>query len=166
MCVPSGVLTCNTASKEWVIQPKPKPGRKPKKDATPVKDTEEVRASTPNYLHSAHPTTIRLTARVGGYKIGATLSQLSRRILTSGYFMQGCPTCLPRAEAVPTCGTASPCPVLRARGDRTQCCPAKHCQETQGREREPAPGEYPAQGEDLENRTRTRTSGRQAKMER
>ncbi|KIM48104.1 hypothetical protein M413DRAFT_61529, partial [Hebeloma cylindrosporum] len=32
-----------TASKEWVIQPKPKPGRKPKKDQTsPLKDNIEV----------------------------------------------------------------------------------------------------------------------------
>ncbi|KAJ6610103.1 hypothetical protein B0H10DRAFT_1954144 [Mycena sp. CBHHK59/15] len=32
-----------TASKEWVIQPKPKPGRKPKKDLAPVpKDEEQV----------------------------------------------------------------------------------------------------------------------------
>ncbi|KAJ7103418.1 hypothetical protein B0H15DRAFT_211874 [Mycena belliarum] len=30
-----------TASKEWVIQPKPKPGRKPKKDAAPVQEEEE-----------------------------------------------------------------------------------------------------------------------------
>ncbi|KAF8974028.1 hypothetical protein BDZ97DRAFT_1648454 [Flammula alnicola] len=31
-----------TASKEWVIQPKPKPGRKPKKDVATVKDGAEV----------------------------------------------------------------------------------------------------------------------------
>lgn len=37
------VLTCPAASKEWVIQPKPKPGRKPKTDLT-VKDDSEVRA--------------------------------------------------------------------------------------------------------------------------
>ncbi|KAJ7690081.1 hypothetical protein B0H17DRAFT_1201878 [Mycena rosella] len=30
-----------TASKEWVIQPKPKPGRKPKKDLAPVQQQEE-----------------------------------------------------------------------------------------------------------------------------
>ncbi|KAF7347745.1 BZIP domain-containing protein [Mycena venus] len=30
-----------TASKEWVIQPKPKPGRKPKKDVVPVAQEEE-----------------------------------------------------------------------------------------------------------------------------
>ncbi|KAJ6604758.1 hypothetical protein DFH09DRAFT_1257467 [Mycena vulgaris] len=30
-----------TASKEWVIQPKPKPGRKPKKDLVPVQQQEE-----------------------------------------------------------------------------------------------------------------------------
>ena len=37
------VLTCPAASKEWVIQPKPKPGRKPKTDPI-VKDDSEVRA--------------------------------------------------------------------------------------------------------------------------
>ncbi|KAJ7487711.1 hypothetical protein B0H11DRAFT_2014561 [Mycena galericulata] len=31
-----------TASKEWVIQPKPKPGRKPKKDLAPVQQEEEL----------------------------------------------------------------------------------------------------------------------------
>ncbi|EJD03895.1 uncharacterized protein FOMMEDRAFT_146032 [Fomitiporia mediterranea MF3/22] len=34
------------ASKEWVIPAKPKPGRKPKKDAAPPKEAQEVRAPT------------------------------------------------------------------------------------------------------------------------
>jgi hypothetical protein len=37
------LLNFSKASKEWVIQPKPKPGRKPKKDtALTTKDEDEV----------------------------------------------------------------------------------------------------------------------------
>jgi len=36
-------FSSSTASKEWIIQPKPKPGRKPKKEQTsPLKDNAEV----------------------------------------------------------------------------------------------------------------------------
>ncbi|KAJ7181771.1 hypothetical protein C8R43DRAFT_970399 [Mycena crocata] len=40
MAAPSPQLWA-TASKEWVIQPKPKPGRKPKKDQAPVQQEDE-----------------------------------------------------------------------------------------------------------------------------
>ncbi|KAJ7293686.1 hypothetical protein C8J57DRAFT_1269675 [Mycena rebaudengoi] len=39
--VSSSTTLWATASKEWVIQPKPKPGRKPKKDIAPVQPEEE-----------------------------------------------------------------------------------------------------------------------------
>lgn len=42
MAAPAPPQLWATASKEWVIQPKPKPGRKPKKDVAPVQLEEEV----------------------------------------------------------------------------------------------------------------------------
>ncbi len=52
-----------TASKEWVIPAKPKPGRKPKKEPVEIQESEEVRAPRVPY---SKPTHSPLTGRQQG----------------------------------------------------------------------------------------------------
>ncbi|KAJ7706070.1 hypothetical protein B0H17DRAFT_1035508 [Mycena rosella] len=62
-----------TASKEWVIQPKPKPGRKPKKDLAPVQQEEEQVDSKGRRVQNraAQPSQLAdLQARVQSYEQG------------------------------------------------------------------------------------------------
>ncbi|KAF9044831.1 hypothetical protein BDZ89DRAFT_979954 [Hymenopellis radicata] len=75
----SGTLWA-TASKEWVIQPKPKPGRKPKKDQTPVvnNDTDpdgkgrrvQNRAAQRAFRERKQSQLAELQARVQSYEQG------------------------------------------------------------------------------------------------
>lgn len=63
-----------TASKEWVIQPKPKPGRKPKKDiATSLKDDDEVRSSFGIFFSRLFTLDYRSIAKAGVCKTGQSV---------------------------------------------------------------------------------------------
>ncbi|KAF7307016.1 BZIP domain-containing protein [Mycena indigotica] len=74
-----------TASKEWVIQPKPKPGRKPKKEATPTQSDEQGRrvqnrAAQRAFRERKQSQLADLQARVQSYEQG----EIERNVALQG----------------------------------------------------------------------------------
>ncbi|KAF5375108.1 hypothetical protein D9758_000174 [Tetrapyrgos nigripes] len=81
MAAPSSTTLWATASKEWVIQPKPKPGRKPKKDPaavtqSPVEDPDgkgrrvQNRAAQRAFRERKQSQLVELQARLQSYEQG------------------------------------------------------------------------------------------------